>query len=421
MAVIPTFACVLRTGGDYLPEHVQVLQNQVKGYTTKPIRFVCYSDVPEIEGVEVIPLEKRHPGWWSVPEVFRNVGPTVVMGLDSVITDDIDNLFDLASASSPEDFWMIKAFNRKNKYASGIMVWNGDWSWLWKGFNYEREKNNPVGEQGYTIRALTKRQVKIGILQRRISGIYSYKHHCQREIPSDCRVILFHGKPRPFEVPGIWKMAKYGNFGEIPRLWPDSTVFILGGGPSLAKMDLHKLQGKNVLGVNQAYKLGDWVEVCYSGDSRWYTWNHRPLRRYKGMMITSYPSHFRQKPASPTLNVRRITGEGISSSDPAHIRWNGNSGASAVNVAYWLGAKRIVLIGYDMKRCGDKFNWHTDYPKTPPKDISTGRYKTNPYRKFLKCWPAIKQDAKHLGLEILNATPEGNLNLFPRVKLEDMI
>jgi len=201
--MIPTFACVLKMGGDYLPGHVQALAKQVKQYTSIPYRFVCYSDI-EIEGIKTIPLINNYPGWWSVPEVFRNIGPTVITGIDTVIKGNLDPLFKIALESSPQDFWMIKGFNPRNKYASGIMAHNSDFSDIYKNFTYPDSIKGLQGEQDYTIKYLLDNGIVPKILNNKLSGIYSYKKQCRINIPRDARVILFHGKPRPFEIPKIW-------------------------------------------------------------------------------------------------------------------------------------------------------------------------------------------------------------------------
>ena len=203
MSTKPTFACVLKMGGDYLPEHVQALAKQVHLYTTVDYEFVCYSDV-EIEGVKTISLTGDFMGWWAVPEVFRNQGSTIIVGIDTVIRQNIDELFHLANISKPEDFWMVRAFHPRKEYASGIMVYNGDWSWLWKEYRTAKVLTNFAGEQDYTVSKLKERNITPGIINSIFSGIYSWKKHCRKGIPEDCKVILFHGKPRPHEVPKLW-------------------------------------------------------------------------------------------------------------------------------------------------------------------------------------------------------------------------
>jgi hypothetical protein len=417
--MIPTFACVLRSGGDFYPEHVQELARQVRENTTIDHEFVCYSDTA-IDGVKTIPLLGDAPGWWAVPEVFRQKGPTIVTGIDTIIHDNIDGLFKVALDSGPEDFWMIKAFNPKNDYASGIMAYNGDWSCIYKSFDYSRVRRYRGGEQEHTKMVLRKKRVTPKILQSVFPGIVSYKRDCRKGIPEGTTVILFHGLPRPWDTP-LWKKSEV-SYGRIEEMWPESTAFILGGGPSIAHHDLRILREKKVIGVNQAYKITDCeVQVTYSGDRRWYNWNINKLPKYRGILYTSYPDFVPNRRYVP-VNVGRISRHGISDKSRSSICWNGNSGASAINVAYWLGARRIVLLGFDMGRIGRRWNWHTDYPKVPHIDPTTGRARQkSPYRRFLECWDQIAIDAKRLGLEILNATPAGNLHKFPRVKLEDMV
>jgi len=415
----PVFACVLKMGGDYKPEHVRALAQQVRKNTTVDHDFICYSDC-DILGVKTIPLKKGYPGWWSVPEVYRQKGPTIITGIDTVIRGNIDDLFALAVKSQSQDFWMIRAFANPKKTASGIMIYNGDWSWLWDEYRYPQVKTQFAGEQDYTNAMFKSKGITPKIIQDVFPGVYSWKKHCKNGIPSDCRVILFHGKPRPFDVPELWQQITGSgfNYGKVEERWPDSTVYILGGGPSLNKVNFDLIKDKHVLGVNQAYQLGDWVDACYSGDRRWYYWNVSQLPNYKGTMYTSYPT-FQARKGCPTINLGRISSHGISDKSRHSIAWNGNSGASAINVAYWLGARRVVLLGFDMQREGGRFNWHDKYPPTK-RSKKDNRYPT-PYRRFLKCWRQVAIDAKRLELEILNATPDSKITLFPSVLLEDTL
>lgn len=55
--------CVLRSGGDFKPEHVIRLSKQVKD-------LVCLSDV-DIEGIKTIPLQYDWPKWRSKLEIMR--------------------------------------------------------------------------------------------------------------------------------------------------------------------------------------------------------------------------------------------------------------------------------------------------------------------------------------------------------------
>jgi len=95
--------------------------------------------------------------------------------------------------------------------------------------------------------------------------------------------------------------------------------------------------------------------------------------------------------------------------DPKQLFWNRSSGACAVNLATLLGATKIVLLGYDMRRINGQNNWHNDHPVTEENS-------SDPYESFLEPWPSIARGADMIGVSIINATPNSNLTLFPIVK-----
>jgi hypothetical protein len=74
--------------------------------------------------------------------------------------------------------------------------------------------------------------------------------------------------PRPY-----WKPKKE---------WEGETAFILGGGPSLLLEDLSALHNRCVIGVNNAYRLGPWVDFCWFGDIKWWNKHKEELSGFKG-------------------------------------------------------------------------------------------------------------------------------------------
>ncbi len=211
---------------------------------------------------------------------------------------------------------------------------------------------------------------------------------------------------------------KSNNYWSIPRIWPGSTVFIIGGGPSLLKQDLSLIHDQRVIGINQAFKLGSWVDVCWYGDKGWYDNDGLPdIQDYRGLIMTCSQVNPRQQRGFIKY-VGRGVRVGLETRRDTHVGWNSNSGASAVNVAYWFGASAVVLLGFDMQRSkrGEPTHWHDDYS---PRIDKNGEY-SNPYPKFMKCWPSIKKSADAIGLRIINATTGGALEIFERQTLEEV-
>ena len=213
------------------------------------------------------------------------------------------------------------------------------------------------------------------------------------------------------------------DFWPAPRLWPGNECYILGGGPSLALADLSLLENRRVIAVNNAYQLGSF-DVCYYGDCRWGQIHAGALRDWPGLKVTCCPQHAKRSGIKVIKKIARP--EGIST-DPKQVCWNRSSGASAINLATLFGVKRIVLVGFDMKRFGTeqiaelqaahpnvtRNNWHSEHPNDPDKH--------NPYVRFREPFVAIKRDLDALGIECVNATPNSALLENPIMSLEEAV
>ena len=83
---------VFRSGGDFLPHHVQVLRRDVFDNSPPGTEFLCLSDV-EIPGVLTAPLAHDWPGFWAKMELFAPgmKGDFLFMDLDTVILGSIDD------------------------------------------------------------------------------------------------------------------------------------------------------------------------------------------------------------------------------------------------------------------------------------------------------------------------------------------
>lgn len=75
---------VLRSGGEYGPEHVQAIQRQLAKWAPGA-SLLCLSDV-EVPGVETMPLLRKWPGWWAKIELFRSHLP------EDFLYTDLDNV-----------------------------------------------------------------------------------------------------------------------------------------------------------------------------------------------------------------------------------------------------------------------------------------------------------------------------------------
>jgi hypothetical protein len=129
------------------------------------------------------------------------------------------------------------------------------------------------------------------------------------------------------------------------------------------------------------------------------------------MALTSLLFKYLAKDTSHTKGI---------SDNPKMVSWNGNSGAAAISLAVHTGAKRIILLGFDMKLSSSKTqHWHNLYGRGVIQDNK--KLMKLPFDRHLRGFADIAKDAKRMGIEILNCCPDSAIKEFPRYSLKELI
>ena len=241
---------------------------------------------------------------------------------------------------------------------------------------------------------------------------------------------------------------------QVPKIW-SGDCWIIGGGSSISEQfnipdDLipespeefksfgdymHLIHKYRVIGVNIAAFLGDWVDVAYWGDSDTYTEYRHQFDSYAGLKVSS-AGKFSDGSFKTIKYLHRDNSRGITKSK-THVSWvSRNSGGSAVNLAYHLGATRIFILGLDMYSSKEgRVHWHTGYPdksktlnisqikkgKKQPRGVITKERSDFLYKKQSVGWKRTANDAKKLGIEIINVNPKSNIDAFPKMSLVEVL
>lgn len=193
-------------------------------------------------------------------------------------------------------------------------------------------------------------------------------------------------------------------YATVPRLWPGSTVVIFASGPSLTQADVDACRGQHVIAIKDTIRLAPWAEVLYACDAKW--WRH-----YGPDLTFTGPRYSLEREAAPWAQVLRNDGVLGLETRPSGLRTGRNSGYQAINLAVHLGARRIVLLGFDMQPSGDQHHWFGAHPYVA---------KAPPYREFLQCFQSIVAPLKAIGVEVVNASRISALTCFPRVTLAEV-
>lgn len=203
-----TVACVLRSGGEYGPRHVQVLAAQVSHFMPQA-RFACLTDV-NVPGVDCLPLAFNWPGWWSKVELFDHFKDrTLYLDLDTVLLGDMSPLADGAfrMCLHPRQ---ISHTDKRRPWLSPVMSWQGDYSQI--PFAFEQMGSRVMAtyhtaEQWGDQAFIAERAGLLGqILDFPALAVAHYRYECVGRDPAPQRVraVVFAAPHRPWNVPQSW-------------------------------------------------------------------------------------------------------------------------------------------------------------------------------------------------------------------------
>lgn len=190
---------------------------------------------------------------------------------------------------------------------------------------------------------------------------------------------------------------------EVPREWEGERCYIIGGGPSIARLKTELLQNENLIVINNAYKLFPNASFCFFHDEQWFKQHERKLlETFRGRIVTH---HNKFEKADKVLYLQRGSNHRLAR-NPKTLNHGNNSGHGALNLAVHLGASPIYLLGYDMRVVQNRHNYHKAHTREMKHDI---------YKKYIEAMGSIELPE---GVTVYNATPDSALPTFPFAKTE---
>ena len=201
-----TVACAYIPGSGFDDEYVYRLQSAVAKHCKEPHQFVCLTR-QTLGGIECRKPRSGNRGWWIKLHLFSAFkGPTVYLDLDTMILNDVTDIF-----TYPHVFTGLTGLKTK-RFASGFMAWNGDFSYLDHDIDRkiaERYEETAFswGDQGFISEHL---KIKPDLTTDLFPGRFvSYKWNIRRQgfVPKGASIVCFSGKPRPHEV--NWSLPKW--------------------------------------------------------------------------------------------------------------------------------------------------------------------------------------------------------------------
>lgn len=194
----------------------------------------------------------------------------------------------------------------------------------------------------------------------------------------------------------------------VPLRCQTGTVVCMAPGPSLTAEDAAYCRDKaTVVVVNDAWRFAPWADVLYSSDLRWFPF-HQWVPEFSGIKVAMDLQH-------PGVVTLRNTGDKGLEVQPHALRTAKNSGGAAINLAVHLGAKRILLLGYDMSPTNGKAHFFGSHPS------GLRNSKEQNYFLFRQLIASMVAPLHALGITVVNCSRQTALTCFPRKPLREAL
>lgn len=201
-------------------------------------------------------------------------------------------------------------------------------------------------------------------------------------------------------------------------MWPDwtgQTAVIVGTGPSATDAPLHSAKGiARAIVIKQSWHLAPWADVLYGIDKGWWI-AHHGAPKFEGLKVSPSPTacrvfRLRQVTLKPRAEILRgetgVIGCGLKTG-------GGFSGFQAINLAIQFGAKRIILVGFDMNLSAGA-HWNKDTRGVGKADAA----RTESWRKALD---GCASQFEEFGIEVINTSERSSLKSFKIMSLEEAL
>jgi hypothetical protein len=232
----------------------------------------------------------------------------------------------------------------------------------------------------------------------------------------------------------------------LGRGW--TTAVCIASGPSLDAEQTDFVSSLrdwgccNVIAVNDAWTLVPNADVLYAGDLSWWTSPRNQATPVRGQnpraglgmrnvdvarrflsnenggelwtVVAEDRRRFDTERGARELAlqwIRGVPGKYAPPAEDALGLGGGNGGNHALQLAALFGARRIVLIGYDMQRTGGRAHFFGQHPK-PLSQGAPGQW--------VKHFATLKDWLTGRGVEVVNCSKATAIDCFPRADLRQV-
>lgn len=172
---------------------VEKLYRGFRRNLTLPFEFICFTDRERAfaEPVTQYRITSKKPSYADCIEPYRLGRPMILVGLDTVVTGNVDHLARHCLESSmiavPRDPFFPETV------CNGVALVPEGHEWIWARHRGENDMD--------WIRSLARKEVIDDLYP---SHVVSYKGHVMFEGVGDARIVFFHGEQKPHQLDEPW-------------------------------------------------------------------------------------------------------------------------------------------------------------------------------------------------------------------------
>jgi hypothetical protein len=150
--------------------------------------------------------------------------------------------------------------------------------------------------------------------------------------------------------------------------------------------------------------------VVYGCDAPWWT-HRRGLPDFKGLKVCYAGNGLSGYPEVRRIEIEK-TNDALLLHKHGKTGSGGNSGFQALNLAIQWGARKILLVGYDMSDASGahwygRNNW-----------IGANNPNGHNFKRWIAAFETAAKQCRELGVEVVNCSPWSALACFPKMTIE---
>jgi len=196
---------------------------------------------------------------------------------------------------------------------------------------------------------------------------------------------------------------------KVPHKYRNKKFVLCATGPSLTEEvveTIRKYKDDHVIfGINDSYRIIDFLDEHYACDEKWWkAWGADFREKYPHLSAWAYGDN------ASEYGVKVIKGfyNGGLSLRQDKIHYGSNSGYQALNIAFLMGGRKFILVGYNMQRIKNKTHFFGEHMH--------GMANNSPYNMIVQNYNTIQGPLTDL---VGNCTENSALKCFRKGNLEE--